>query len=121
MAFSYQRSGLGRFLFVMVFVALTTGFGIWQVHRQYNVISKGFGLDQALFEHHRLLERQKRLELLMASQDNPLTFEEFAEKELKMKRPERDNTLFVPALAESPLPLNKSKSPSPPKSEEVAP
>jgi len=91
-----QSWGLGRFVFLIAFTVVMTGLGIWQVHRQYEVVEQGYAIDRHLFEYRRLLERQKRLNLLLSAYKDPSALQVFAEEELGMRRAGREDTLFIP-------------------------
>lgn len=91
-----QSWGLGRFIFLIVFTVVMTGLGIWQVRRQYEVVAQGYAIDRNLFEYRRLLERQKRLNLMLSAYKDPSALQVFAEEELGMRRPGRDDSLFIP-------------------------
>jgi hypothetical protein len=98
-----QSWGLGRFLFLIAFTVGLASLGIWQVHRQYQVIAGGYAVDRDLFEVRRLLERQKRLSLLLAAYKDPTALRIFAEEELGMSAPPRDAELFSPDPHEAAL------------------
>jgi hypothetical protein len=91
-----QSWGLGRFIFLIVFTVVMTGLGIWQVRRQYEVVEQGYAIDRHLFEYRRLVERQKRLNLMLSAYKDPSALQVFAEEELGMRRPGRDDSLFIP-------------------------
>lgn len=92
-----QSWGLGRFLFLVIFTVVFTALGLWQVNRQYDVIRTGYGIDKDLFEYRRMLEAEKRLTLLISAYKDPSALGSFAEDELGMRRPERDDELVVPS------------------------
>ena len=101
-----QSWGVGRFFFLILFTVAFTALGIFQVRRQYDVISRGYVVDRELFEYRRELETQKRLSLLLAAYKDPNTLRDFAERELGMRPPERENELFVPGSGSAaPRPL----------------
>ncbi len=91
-----QSWGLGRFIALIVFTVGTASLGIWQVRRQYEVIESGYALDRNLFEYRRLLERQKRLNLLLSAYKDPSALQVFAEEELGMRNPLREDELHIP-------------------------
>lgn len=91
-----QSWGLGRFIFLIAFTFVMTGLGIWQVRRQYDVVAQGYAIDRDLFEYRRLLERQKRLNLLLSSYKDPSALQAFAEEELGMRKAGREDVLFIP-------------------------
>ncbi len=96
-----QSRGLGRFLFIIAFTVGTASLGIWQVGRQYEVIARGYDIDRNLFEYRRMLERQKRLHLLLSAYKDPTALQTFAEEELGMRNPGREDELFIPDLGGS--------------------
>ena len=91
-----QSWGLGRFLFLIAFTIGFASLGIWQVRRQYDVIASGYAIDRDLFEYRRLLERQKRLNLLLSAYKDPTALRMFAEEDLGMAMPSRDQELTIP-------------------------
>ena len=91
-----QSWGLGRFFFLILFTVGFASVGIWQVRRQYEVIARGYAVDRDLFEHRRLVERQKRLSLLLSAYKDPTALRSFAEEDLGMRMPSRDEELFIP-------------------------
>ena len=91
-----QSWGLGRFFFLILFTVGFASVGIWQVRRQYEVIARGYAVDRDLFEHRRLVERQKRLALLLSAYKDPTALRDFAEEDLGMRMPSRDEELFIP-------------------------
>ncbi|MFO0746471.1 MAG: cell division protein FtsL [Myxococcota bacterium] len=108
-----QSWGLGRFLFLVVFTVVFTGLGLWQVKRQYDVIKTGYSLDKDLFEYRRLLETEKRLSLLLAAYKDPTALQAFAEDDLGMRRPGRDDELVVPDPRAMPTPTAPGPVPTP--------
>lgn len=105
-----QSWGLGRIAFLIGFTVLFTGLGIWQVRRQYAVISRGYAVDAELFEVRRELETKKRLSLLLSAHRNPATLRTVALEELGMKLPDRDTELHVPTSTRAASPVD----PAPP-------
>ena len=103
-----QSWGLGRFLFLIVFTVGFGALGIWQVRRQYEVIANGYEIDRDLFEYRRLLERQKRLSLLLSAYKDPTALRLFAEEDLGMIAPGHEQELYIPdpADAERIVPTN---------------
>lgn len=91
-----QSWGLGRFLFLIAFTIGFSSLGIWQVRRQYDVIASGYAVDRDLFEYRRLLERHKRLSLLLSAYKDPTALRIFAEEDLGMSAPGRERELFIP-------------------------
>lgn len=91
-----QSWGLGRFLFLIAFTVGFSSLGIWQVRRQYDVIASGYAIDRDLFEYRRLLERQKRLNLLLSAYKDPTALRMFAEEDLGMSMPGREQELTIP-------------------------
>jgi hypothetical protein len=91
-----QSWGLGRFILLIGFTVVMTGLGIWQVKRQYQVVEQGYAIDRNLFEYRRLLERQKRLNLLLSAYKDPSALQVFAEEELGMRRAGREDVLYIP-------------------------
>lgn len=91
-----QSWGLGRFLFLIAFTVGFASLGIWQVRRQYEVIASGYAIDRDLFEYRRLLERQKRLSLLLSAYKDPTALRLFAEEDLGMIAPGREQELYIP-------------------------
>lgn len=91
-----QSWGLGRFILLITFTVGFAGLGLWQVKRQYEVIAQGYEIDRDLFEYRRLLERQKRLQLLLSAYEDPTALRIFAEEELGMNAPTRERELFIP-------------------------
>ena len=91
-----QSWGLGRFIFLIGFTVVMTGLGIWQVKRQYQVVEQGYAIDRDLFDYRRLLERQKRLNLLLSAYKDPSALQVFAEEELGMRRAGREDVLYIP-------------------------
>lgn len=91
-----QSWGLGRFVLLIAFSIGFASLGIWQVRRQYEVIAQGYEIDRDLFEYRRLRERQKRLQLLLSAYKDPTALQIFAEEELGMRQPARDQELFIP-------------------------
>ena len=75
-----QSWGLGRFLLLIAFTVGFGALGIWQVRRQYEVVASGYSIDRNLFEYRRLLERQKRLTLLLSAYKDPTALRLFAER-----------------------------------------
>ena len=107
-----QSWGLGRFIFLIAFTVVMTGLGIWQVRRQYDVVAQGYAIDRDLFEYRRLLERQKRLNLLLSSYKDPSALQVFAEEELGMRKAGREDVLFIPDPREV-TPLTRTLPPVP--------
>ncbi|MBL8785334.1 MAG: cell division protein FtsL [Deltaproteobacteria bacterium] len=91
-----QSWGLGPFLFLVLFTFGLASLGIWQVRRQYQVVAMGYEIDRDLFEYRRLLERQKRLTLLLSAYKDPTALQTFAEEDLGMRTPARDDELHIP-------------------------
>jgi hypothetical protein len=91
-----QSWGLGRFVALVAFTVGTASLGIWQVRRQYEVIEQGYAIDRNLFEYRRMLERQKRLHLLLSAYKDPTALQVFAEEELGMRTPGHEDELFIP-------------------------
>lgn len=91
-----QSWGLGRILFLIAFTIGFASLGIWQVRRQYDVIASGYAIDRDLFEYRRLLERHKRLSLLLSAYKDPTALRIFAEEDLGMSAPGRERELFIP-------------------------
>lgn len=107
-----QSWGLGRFIFLIVFTVAMTSLGIWQVRRQYEVVAQGYAIDRDLFEYRRLLERQKRLNLMLSAYKDPSALMVFAEEELGMRKAGREDALFIPDPRES-TPLTRTLPPAP--------
>lgn len=107
-----QSWGLGRFIFLIVFTVAMTSLGIWQVRRQYDVVAQGYAIDRDLFEYRRLLERQKRLNLMLSAYKDPSALMVFAEEELGMRKAGREDALFIPDPRES-TPLTRTLPPTP--------
>lgn len=109
-----QSWGLGRFVLL---IAVSIGFaslGIWQVGRQYEVVAQGYEIDRDLFEYRRLRERQKRLQLLLSAYKDPTALQVFAEEELGMSMPSRDQELFIPDPRDAAALVTTPPSPAPP-------
>lgn len=105
--------GLGRFILLIGFTALMTGLGIWQVKRQYEVVARGYDIDRDLFEYRRLLEREKRLNLMLSAYKDPSALQVFAEEELGMRRAGREDVLFIPDPRDTtPLTLTRPSGPA---------
>lgn len=96
-----QSWGLGRFLFLIAFTIGFASLGIWQVRRQYEVIASGYAIDRDLFEYRRLLERHKRLSLLLSAYKDPTALRIFAEEDLGMTAPGRERELYIPDPSEA--------------------
>lgn len=94
--------GLGRLLALVAFTAVMTGLGVYQVHRHYQLIRVGYDLDADLFEHRRLLEVQKRLELSLSAYKDPLAVRALAEERLGMKAPGPLDELVIPRPEDGP-------------------
>lgn len=107
-----QSWGLGRFIFLIVFTVAMTSLGIWQVRRQYDVVAQGYAIDRDLFEYRRLLERQKRLNLMLSAYKDPSALMVFAEEELGMRKAGREDALFIPDPREL-TPLTRTLPPAP--------
>lgn len=107
-----QSWGLGRFIFLIVFTVAMTSLGIWQVRRQYEVVAQGYAIDRDLFEYRRLLERQKRLNLMLSAYKDPSALMVFAEEELGMRKAGREDALFIPDPRHS-TPLTRTLPPAP--------
>ncbi len=107
-----QSWGLGRFIFLIAFTVVMTGLGIWQVRRQYEVVAQGYAIDRDLFEYRRLLERQKRLNLMLSAYKDPNALMVFAEEELGMRKAGREDALFIPDPREL-TPLTRTLPPAP--------
>jgi hypothetical protein len=107
-----QSWGLGRFIFLIVFTVAMTSLGIWQVRRQYEVVAQGYAIDRDLFEYRRLLERQKRLNLMLSAYKDPSALMVFAEEELGMRKAGREDALFIPDPRDS-TPLTRTLPPTP--------
>ncbi|MFT7581250.1 MAG: cell division protein FtsL [Myxococcota bacterium] len=88
--------GVGRFLVLVAFTVGMTGLGLYKVHSQYEVIQVGYSLDRELFEHRRLFEAQKRLNLMLSAYKDPAAVRAFAEDELEMTVPGPTHELHVP-------------------------
>lgn len=106
-----QSWGLGRFIFLIVFTVAMTSLGIWQVRRQYDVVAQGYAIDRDLFEYRRLLERQKRLNLMLSAYKDPSALMVFAEEELGMRKAGREDALFIPDPREL-TPLTRTRPPA---------
>ena len=100
-----QSRGFGRFLVIIAFTVGTASLGIWQVSRQYEVIAQGYHIDRNLFEYRRMLERQKRLRLLLSAYKDPTALQTFAEEELGMRNPGREDELFIPDMTGATHPI----------------
>jgi len=90
-----QSWGIGRFVFLIAFTVGFASLGVWQVHRQYDVIASGYAIDRDLFEYRRLLEKHKRLSLLLSAYKDPTALRIFAEEDLGMTAPGSTDELFV--------------------------
>ena len=90
------KTGLLSFLLLMVFTLSLTTAGIYQVWRQYQVISVAYAIDQERFEHQRLTERSKRLGLSLATYKSPSSVRTFAEETLGMRVPGTRDEFHVP-------------------------
>jgi len=109
-----QSWGLGRFLLLIAFTVGFASLGIWQVRRQYEVIASGYAIDRDLFEYRRLLERQKRLSLLLSAYKDPTALRLFAEEDLGMMAPGREQELYIPDPREAqPIVPTRPTSPDP--------
>jgi|GEM_PF-2030692 len=109
-----QSWGLGRFLFLIAFTVGFASLGIWQVRRQYAVIASGYAIDRDLFEYRRLLERQKRLSLLLSAYKDPTALRLFAEEDLGMIAPGREQELYIPDPRDAQKIVPTSTGPVPP-------
>jgi len=107
-----QSWGLGRFLFLIAFTVGFASLGIWQVRRQYEVIASGYAIDRDLFEYRRLLERQKRLNLLLSAYKDPTALRLFAEEDLGMSAPGREQELYIPDPRDASQIVPTSKGPT---------
>jgi hypothetical protein len=88
--------GLGRFGLLVAFTVVMTALGLYQVNRQYEVIARGYKVDQELFEYRRQMETKKRLTLLLSAHMDPTTLHAVAVEELGMAQPDVDHERFVP-------------------------
>ena len=110
-----QRRGLGAFVALILFTFALSAVGLWQVHRQYQVIAQGYEIDRDLFELRRLVERDKRLSLLSSTYKDPFALRAFAEEELGMHAPGRDDEFYIPAPADAArLATPSTPAPEPP-------
>jgi len=96
------RWGVGRLFVLVVFTALMTSVGLYQVHEHYHLVQVGYALDQDLFEYRRLYETKKRLELSLSAYKDPATVRAFAEDELGMRAPSAQDELYIPRPDEGP-------------------
>ena len=90
------RWSLGRFVALLLFTGAVTALGMLQVWDQHRVVTRGYRLDSERFEHRRLTEQAKRLDLSLATLEDPVTVERFAEQELGMRAPTPRDELHVP-------------------------
>ncbi|MGM0576595.1 MAG: hypothetical protein ACQEXJ_12770 [Myxococcota bacterium] len=86
----------GRFLAAVFVMAALTAAGIYQVHQRYQVVRLGYALDDARFDHQRLLEQRKRLRLALSTYKDPVAVRELAREHLDMKEAEPRDELIVP-------------------------
>jgi cell division protein FtsL len=88
--------GLGRFGLLIAFTVVMTAIGVYQVRQQYEVVARGYKVDQELFEYRRQMETKKRLSLLLSAHMDPTTLHAVAVEELGMAHPDVDHERFVP-------------------------
>lgn len=88
--------GLGRFGLLVGFTVVMTALGLYQVRSQYDVIAKGYQVDNSLFEYRRQMETRKRLSLLLSAHMDPATLHAVAIEELGMARPDVEHERYVP-------------------------
>lgn len=87
---------LGRVLALLLVIGSLTGVGLYQVWSQHRVIIMAYAIDQERFEHTRLLERSKRLELTLANYKDPTTVRALARETLGMRPPSARDEFYLP-------------------------
>lgn len=87
---------LGRVLALVLVIGALTSIGVYQVWSQHRVIVMAYAIDQERFEHTRLLERSKRLELTLANYKDPATVRALARESLGMHAPTARDEFHLP-------------------------
>jgi cell division protein FtsL len=93
---------LGRIAILFLVIAGLTCVGIYQVWSQHRVIVMAYAIDQERFEHTRLLERSKRLELTLSKYKDPSTVRALARDSLGMHPPTARDEFHLPEAAVEP-------------------
>lgn len=94
---------LGRVAVLALVIASLTGVGLYQVWSQHRVIVMAYAIDQERFEHTRLLERSKRLELTLSKYKDPGTVRALARENLGMHPPTARDEFHLPEAPVAPV------------------